>query len=828
MYQSIISLLKNKADNYTNSIKHTITLGLLLCFLSTIAAQNKKSYEIVRTAKPPIIDGVLNDEVWKNTQIATGFIQYRPDIGNTVPYNERTEVKMSYDNKAIYVAAYLYDDPKLIMRQFNTRDNFGQADFFEVVLNPNNDGINDTKFIVFSSGNQADALASSGNNDFSWNAVWDSAVKIKDDGWVVEMRIPYRTLRFSNRKVQTWGLQFQRQYRRYRSQYSWNPIDVTVGNSSLYHGELKGLKGINPPTRLIFYPFTTGLLNSFDGETDTNLTLGLDVKYGITENFTLDATLIPDFSQAGFDNLELNLGPFELTFSEQRQFFTEGVDLFNKGNLFFSRRIGNAPAETANTNENEIITNDPNVVKVLNAVKVSGRTKKGLGVGVFNAFTERTTASLRDTITGKLREEVVEPFSNYNIVVIDKQFNQNSSVSLVNTNVSRSGIFRDANVTGLLADITNKRNTYNIEGQIKMSHISNTDGTATTGYSTEASIEKTHGNFRYGAQHRYTDTKYDINDMGLLLRNNFNNFDIDVSYRIFEPTKKLNNYRINSWFNIRKLASPNVYTGGNTGISYRATTKKLHNFGGSVNFNFGKQYDYFEPRQENRFFIYENRLRGEISLSTNYNNVFAFDAEIQGRTFFEDGRDSKDFGFKLAPRVRVTDKFLIRYTFEREKRKNDRGYATKLNDESIFGERDRVTVINRITGRYNFNPFNALTLTFRHYWSNVEYDDPMFTLQENGRLTQERGILISNLDTDPNINFSTWNLDLNYSLQFAPGSFLTALYRNQLFNVDDASELGFSDTLNNLFAQPIQHTFSLRIQYFIDYNNLKKTVKQVI
>ncbi len=807
-------------------MKYYIIL-FISCFILNITAQ-KKEYQISRAEKPPVIDGVLNDEVWENTQIATGFIQYRPDIGNTLPNNERTEVKMCYDNKAIYIAAYLYDDPKLIMRQFNTRDNFGQADFFEVVLNPNNDGINDTKFFVFSSGNQADALTSSGDNDFSWNAVWDSAVKIKDDGWVVEMRIPYRTLRFSNKDEETWGLQFQRQFRRYRSMYSWNPIDVTVGNSSLYHGELQGLKGIKPPTRLIFYPFTSGIINSFDNKTDTDFTIGLDVKYGITENFTLDATLIPDFSQAGFDNLELNLGPFELAFSEQRQFFTEGVDLFNKGNLFFSRRVGSAPSGEASPNIDEIVVNEPNIVKVLNAVKVSGRTKKGLGIGVFNAFTERTTASLRDTLTGELREEVVEPFSNYNIVVVDKQFNQNSSVSFINTNVSRSGNFRDANVTGLLADITNKRNTYNVEGQVKMSHLTNTNGTTTTGYSTNASVEKTHGNFRYGIQHRYTDANYDINDLGLLLRNNFNNLDIDVSYRTFEPTKKLNNYRINSWFNIRRLASPNVYTGGSTGLRYRATNKNLHSFGASANYDFGKQYDYFEARDEGRFFIFENRLRGDIFISSNYNNVFAIDANVRGRTFFESGRDSRDFGFRISPRVRFTDKFLLTYSFDREKRKNDRGYATSFNDESIFGERDRIIIINRITGSYNFNPLNALTLTFRHYWSNVKYDEPLYTLQDNGRLTQERGILISDLDNDPNINFSTWNLDLNYSWQFAPGSFLTALYRNQLFNSDDASNLGFYDTLDTLFAQPIQHTFSLRIQYFIDYNNLKKTVKQVI
>ena len=210
----------------------------------------------------------------------------------------------------------------------------------------------------------------------------------------------------------------------------------------------------------------------------------------------MDATLVPDFSQAGFDNLELNLGPFEQTFSEQRQFFTEGVDLFNKGQLFFSRRVGSSPSGEVVLNENEEIKDFPNSVKVINALKVSGRTKNGLGIGVFNAITEKTYATIRDTISGEIREKVVEPLANYNVLVIDQQFNKNSSVSLINTNVTRDGEFRDANVTGLILDITNKRNTYKIYGDVKMSHLNLIDGNS-NGYSTFFRAGKSHGNFRY-------------------------------------------------------------------------------------------------------------------------------------------------------------------------------------------------------------------------------------------------------------------------------------------------------------------------------------------
>ena len=230
----------------SKQIKPPLLLFCLLFAVFNVHCQDKKELNITRAEKAPKIDGELDDKVWENAEIATDFIQFKPEIGNTLPRNKRTEVKVSYDDQAIYVAAYLYDDPEKIMSQIVNRDNFGQTDFFLVVLNPNNDAQNDTSFFVFSSGQQADAISNpSIGEDFSWNAVWSSAVKMKDDGWTVEMKIPYRTLRFADQENPTWGLQFHRQFRRDRSQYTWNPIDPTKGYIGLYNGELKGLDNLS-------------------------------------------------------------------------------------------------------------------------------------------------------------------------------------------------------------------------------------------------------------------------------------------------------------------------------------------------------------------------------------------------------------------------------------------------------------------------------------------------------------------------------------------------------------------------------------------------------
>ena len=809
----------------SKQIKPPLLLFCLLFAVFNVHCQDKKELNITRAEKAPKIDGELDDKVWENAEIATDFIQFKPEIGNTLPRNKRTEVKVSYDDQAIYVAVYLYDEPEKIMSQLVNRDNFGQTDFFLVVLNPNNDAQNDTSFFVFSSGQQADAISNPTiGEDFSWNAVWSSAVKMKDDGWTVEMKIPYRTLRFADQENPTWGLQFHRQFRRDRSQYTWNPLDPTKGYIGLYNGELKGLDNLKPPLRLNLYPFSTGILNSFDGDIDTDLTFGMDVKYGITDNFTLDATLIPDFSQAGFDNIVLNLGPFEQTFSEQRQFFTEGVDLFSKGGLFFSRRVGGRPSGELDLAENED-ADVPSEVKVLNALKVSGRTKDGWGLGLFNAITEKTYATVTDNDTGDKRQEVVEPFTNYNILVVDKQFGGNSAISLINTNVTREGEFRDANATALVANLVNKKNTYRVDTELRMSNVNYQNDPSETGFSSFLFVGKVAGNFRYSFDHRFADTKYNINDLGLNRRNNQNDFGFDFSYQTFEPSGRLNNYRFNFFSNYRRLVDPNTFARFNFGGGYRAFTKNLNAHGFRLNIQPGKQYDYFESR-DGRPFIFENSVSAGAWFSSNYNKVFAIDLRANAATLFEEGRDLFRYDFEIEPRIRFSDQLLLTYGLNFENRNGDRGYATSVDDNPIFGERNRQIVTNTISGNYTFNPFHSLGLTFRHYWDTVQYDYDLFTLLDNGRLTAEEGYNIDNVGDDPNINFSTWNIDLSYSWQFAPGSFLTALYRNKLFNFDENSEDNFTESLDLLFQQPMQNTFSLRVQYFIDFNGMKSVFKK--
>ncbi len=798
---------------------------LLILICLQVISQNKKVYNIERTDNPPKIDGILDDKVWSDTEIATDFIQFRPDVGNGLNEDQKTIVRMTYNDHAIFVAAYLKDQPENIMRQITQRDDFGQNDFFGLVINPNNDAQNDTQFFVLASGTQTDAIATpSSGEDFSWNAVWDSAVKIVDDGWIVEMKIPYRTLRFTKQDSPTWGIQFHRHFRNLRTQYTWNPLDPTKGNIGLYHGELKGLNNIEPPTRLNFYPFVSGIVDRFDGETNTNFNLGLDIKYGITENLTLDATLIPDFSQAGFDNVQLNLGPFEQRFEEQRQFFTEGLDLFSKGNLFFSRRVGGAPSKLIELEDNETFVDDfPTKVNLLNAVKVSGRTKNGLGIGFFNAITQKTEVEIKNETTNEIRKETVEPISNYNVLVLDQQFNKNSSISLINTNVTRNGSFRDANVTAVVADIINKKNTHGLIAELKSSHLNLENGNQ-SGISTRLGFGKNSGQYRWSFENNLADEKYDINDLGFQFRNNFNNFNVGTSYQIFEPTKTHNNFRINLNAQYRRLFKPGTYTGTRfNGDIFAIRKKSLNAYGGRFGIRPGKQYDYFGPRVDGRFFISEDWVNSEAWVSTNYNKTFAFDGRVTVRKTFEAIRkDYERYLFRLSPRYRPNDKLLFNYSLEYITEKNSRGFVDFIGDDIIYGQRDQIIIENVINASYNFTPYHSLAFNFRYYWTTVEYENELFKLEENGRLSTDDNYTKTDLN-DPDINFNTWNMNLTYTWQLAPGSFLTAQYRNRIFISNNNGTSSWSNSSRELFNEPIGNTISLRLVYFIDYNKLKKS-----
>ncbi|NCT94922.1 MAG: carbohydrate binding family 9 domain-containing protein, partial [Chitinophagaceae bacterium] len=353
------------------------SLFVLLATLLALStwAQFKK-LDALKINTPLKIDGQLNEAGWKQASAADSFILNSPQFG--IPASQRTIVKILYDDQAIYVGAYLYDDPQLVRKQLTARDGEQRkdVDYFSVFFDTYNDDQNGFQFLVTSRNVQSDArllpnLSSQFGtpSDYSWDAVWESKVHMQNDGWTVEMKIPYSALRFSQKEAQDWGLNFQRYNRRNNESSFWNAIDPNQNGFVNQFGDLAGLQNIKPPIRLSFLPYVTAGIRKVPlpaggSKTDVLRNGGMDVKYGVNESFTLDATLIPDFGQVISDNVILNLSPYEVQFQENRPFFTEGIELFNKAGLFYSRRVGGTP-RGYNAVRN-MVNSDPNLLLVSN------------------------------------------------------------------------------------------------------------------------------------------------------------------------------------------------------------------------------------------------------------------------------------------------------------------------------------------------------------------------------------------------------------------------------------------------------------------------------
>ncbi len=796
------------------NIRLLAAVFFLLSFYQ-VSAQ-KKSLNAIFTENSITIDGTVNESQWNAAPMATDFIMFEPDNGKPISPDKKTEVRILYDNNAIYVSALLFDnEPNKILKEITDRDNFGTSEHFGVYINGYNDGQQDFRFYVSAAGVQMDALATEDNEDFSWNAIWDSEVKLTDFGWSVEMRIPYAALRFSNESIQTWGVNFYREIRRDRQKYTWNHVDANIATKLIQTGELNGIENIKTPTRLFFIPYSSYYYNHVDsGQSDHTFKAGMDIKYGINDSFTLDAILVPDFGQTRFDNLILNLSPFEQEFNENRPFFTEGTDIFDKGALLYSRRIGAEPSTYPITAENEQVVEYPSTVELINAVKVSGRTNNGLGIGVLNALTKKTYATVKNDLD-EIRKVVVEPLVNYNLVVLDQRFNQNSSVSFANSNVTRDGGFRDANVTALAWDIKTKANTYKLAGDFKYSYI-NTDQDY-SGFKTYLNFLKISGKHRFDILGKYISADYDINDMGIIFQTNYHNAYAAYSYRILNPIKYFNALNVN-------LASS---------AEIQNTTGKLQDYTNSVDITANttsndylrlnlvfrplETFDFYEARVPGRFSEDPKSFSSYALISSNYNRKLAID--LSGSTYITDQEGRYEYGISVSPRYRISDKILLIYANEYYKEIKTQGFVDLIGSDIRYSERDRETITSELSGRYSINNKMTINLTARYYWSYSE-NKRLYNLRNDGKLD-----FITNDDAQTSAydqNLNLWNFDLSYSWWFAPASQISVMYRNSALDYRDVVNKGIKSNLDDLFSNNLNTVFSVSIRYFVDYNSLKK------
>ncbi len=397
--------------------------------------------QVHRSTSPIRIDGRLDEEVWTTAAAATNFVQGEPIEG--APAQHRTEVRVLYDEQALYVGARMYDDsPEAIARQLVRRDEMGQFDFFELSLDPNLDLRTGYVFRVSAAGVQGDAyLFDNIRDDQSWDAVWQSAVQVDEQGWTAELRIPLSQIRYlPSPNPQDWGINFTRR-RVASNERSYFALESRRGYGRVsVFGRLSGLELSQGVSRLELRPYvlTRGRAgpaeegNPFQQPRDANASTGLDARYGIGANFTLDATVNPDFGQVEVDPAVINLSAFETFYPERRPFFVEDARIFDFGlsgrqnSLFYSRRIGRRPQRSSLSGASYVDVAER--ASILGAVKLTGRTASGLSVGVLAALTGREEGQAYFAGGDSLTRFLAEPRSEYAVLAAQQELRGGATV----------------------------------------------------------------------------------------------------------------------------------------------------------------------------------------------------------------------------------------------------------------------------------------------------------------------------------------------------------------------------------------------------------------
>ncbi|MFN1836095.1 DUF5916 domain-containing protein [Balneola sp. MJW-20] len=529
------------------------------------------------------MDGLLNESVWSGTPAATNFIQNMPLDG--VPASERTEVRILYTDKYLFIGARAYDSAMdSVAATLFRRDGTEYSDWIYVNIDSYNDDRTAFTFAVNPRGVQKDVMYYDDvQEDLQWDAVWQSKTSINDSCWTAELKIPLSQLRFtSSRKEQEWGINFQRRIARKDEISFWAATPREDYGIVSWFGQVDGISELSRPLRLELLPYASMSLtrepdltpsgaetDPYFNENDYLPKIGGDIKYGLTSDFTLTGTVNPDFGQVEADPAVINLTNFEIQFDERRPFFLEGRDIFNFGGTnsentfrthqnFYSRRIGKTPyGYPSLAGISSSYEDSPTQTTIAGAGKVSGKTSGGFSLGILNAYTLQENA-LYQTTDGTQGKLMIEPATNYFVGRFKQDLNGGDSqvggyLSSVNRNFNGSYLEDYLHQSAYQLGIDGQHNwdnrNWGISGSFGVSSVNGTsasllrtqttsaryynrtdsDGfsvdsskTSLSGYSGEISIGKYSGSgLRYSLTYSEVSPGYEINDIGFMERSDY-------------------------------------------------------------------------------------------------------------------------------------------------------------------------------------------------------------------------------------------------------------------------------------------------------------------
>lgn len=804
-----------------------------------IAGNSTKNVVAVRTNNHQVIDGLLNEDSWNHAVPVTDFVQYDPAEG-AAP-TEKTSVSVLYDDHALYVGVMCHDSkPNGIKKQLTRRDRSSEADRFSVTIDSYNDGQTGFVFAGTVSGVQSDGVFYYDGvfYDVQWDAVWGYAAKYFEGGWSAEFEIPFSALRFTKQEGEyVWGINFRRYIARKKEIDEWVmiPRNETGGISKI--GNISGIVGINPPLHLTFTPYVVGKGNFENNQkpfTRDNVLggdIGLDVKYGLTSNFTLDVAVNPDFGQVEVDKEVMNLTVFETEYPEKRPFFQEGSHFFTFGltgdqkqlNLFYSRRIGRYPRYADYLPSDVRFIDNPKVTSILGAAKLSGRTEDGLTIGALTTVTEAEKATYKNS-EGTQLSELIEPKANYNVVRVKQEVLCNSAVGIMATSA-----FVDKNSPNLAGGTDwNFRfldNTYAVDGYVVGSQhsVENQNYYGTSGRMFLGRISG--DNWLYNTSYDYTSKNFNIDELGFYNQPREHGGTTLIVFKDNRPPSPLLRYQI--------LAVSN-YRWSFDGVS----TIKFFGIGPTLLFkNFWSlnlQLLHDRP-------AYDEMARGIVIGKYKRPAGTAFMATISSDTrlpvsfnatlgYEADAKLKKLFISSLDLTVRPTSYIELgpMVTFSRRWKEEagivfGNSYLTAINtltneEYTIFGNRDlqyfdlSLKGILTLTNKLSFQFFSQV-LFYKWNYNDIKLlnkSDQFISFDE----TKHEFYPYPSYSSFKNLNWKAFNANIVLRWEYLPGSTLFFVWTQQRQDYDFDYQMLFPTNVMNTFKIPADNALQVKLTYW--------------
>jgi hypothetical protein len=722
---------------------------------------------IIKKLDNPIsIDGILSEEIYNSNPICD-FTQREPDEGQKS--KEKTCVWVYFDESNLYIAAMLYDSkPDQINTTIARRDNNFDSDLFMVYLDPYNDKRTGYYFGVNAGGGLNDGILFNDSwDDNRWDGIWEAKTTLTNEGWSVEMRIPYSQLRFNNADEMTWGINFSRRIKRLNERSYYVMIPSTESGFVSHFAELKGIKGVKQKQRFELLPYVVQKAQYLQHDKNDpyykgeqyQTTLGADLKIGIGSNLNLDVTVNPDFGQVEVDPAVVNLSAFETYYDEKRPFFLEGTNIFDFGwggvnnhwgfnfswpSLFYSRRIGQAPRISVDDDYDYI--KYPTETRILGAAKLTGKITDDITIGAFNALTERTYAKYK--FNGLENEYEVEPFSSYSALRMQKEFdNGRHSLGFMLTSVNRdlsNSVMKDMFAKNAFTfgfdgwTTLDDENTYAISAAVMGSYKQgskefitrlqkapyryfqrpdaeyatlDTNLTSLSGMFGRVILNKQKGNFYFYTSLGIVTPGFDYNDLGIQFWADKINFVVVSGYRWYET---------DGFFRRKSVYLAHYKDYDFEGNMYRNGLMAFYRgqFENYYGFNCDASYG---SRTVNRTITRGGPL---VSNPEYYSSSFSFYTDDRKKVIFYanlyfQGQTNGSAYLDISPEISykptsyLSFNFSPSYTINKEEMQyietvDDEFATSTFNKRYIFGELNQKTISASIRLEWTFNPMMSL------------------------------------------------------------------------------------------------------------------------